>query len=119
MGIGRNEYIATMVQAKSKKLMWRMNKGIVKDLLPQSPLNIQIDSWWLVHVVNLGEAEYRQLDPTEATVCHIAARPGGARYADLNGMAVRQLYQRGLVWLEVPVRPEDHVSVPPLEVSRA
>jgi hypothetical protein len=22
--------------------MWRMNKGIVKDLLPQSPLNIQI-----------------------------------------------------------------------------
>lgn len=30
------------LQAKSKKLMWRMNRGIVKDLLPQSPLNIQI-----------------------------------------------------------------------------
>lgn len=52
-------------------------------------------------------------------VCHIAARPGGARYADLNGMAVRQLYQRGLVWLEVPVRPEDHLSIPPLEVGTA
>lgn len=115
MGIGRNEYIAVMVQAKSKKLMWRMNRGIVKDLLPQSPLNIQIDPWWVVHVANLQEGEYRQLDPTEATVCHIAARPGGARYADLNGMAVRQLYQRGLVWLEVPVRPEDHLSIPPLE----
>ncbi|KAI3436452.1 hypothetical protein D9Q98_005869 [Chlorella vulgaris] len=115
MGIGRNEYIATMVQAKSKKLMWRMNKGIVKDLLPQAPLNIQIEPWWLVHVVNLGESEYRQLDPTEATVCHIAARPGGARYSDLNGTAVRQLYQRGLVWLDVPVRPEDQLSIPPLE----
>ncbi|PSC69009.1 puromycin-sensitive aminopeptidase isoform X1 [Micractinium conductrix] len=115
MGIGRNEYISVMVQAKSKKLMWRMNRGIVKDLLPQAPLNIQIDPWWVVHVVNLGEAEYRQLDPTEATVCHIAARPGGARYSDLNGMAVRQLYQRGLVWLDVPVRPEDHLSIPPLE----
>lgn len=94
LGIGRNEYIATMVQvggrvrmiglsllatrwqvhlcaiaclwcidqtlqpsswcselciicccnpqAKSKKLMWRMNKGIVKDLLPQAPLPPQI-----------------------------------------------------------------------------
>lgn len=39
------------------------------------------------------------------------------RYADLNGMAVRQLYLRGLVWLEVPVRPEDHLSIPPLEAS--
>lgn len=29
-------------QAKSKKLMWRMNKGIVKDLLPQAPLPPQI-----------------------------------------------------------------------------
>ena len=38
-------------------------------------------------------------------------------YADLNGMAVRQLYQRGLVWLEVPVRPEDQLSIPPLEVG--
>lgn len=39
------------------------------------------------------------------------------RYSDLNGSAVRQLYARGLVWLEVPVRPEDHLSIPPLEVS--
>lgn len=104
--------------------MWRMNKGIVKDLLPQAPLPPQIggwpcampwsepqsasnrslvwapqppphicfqhswdlaslvthahllvtehvlpplclpaDPWWVVHVVNLTEGEYRQLDP--------------------------------------------------------
>lgn len=36
-------------------------------------------------------------------------------FSDLNGTAVLQLYQRGLVWLEVPVRPEDHLSIPPLE----
>jgi hypothetical protein len=42
-------------QAKSKKLMWRMNKGFVRDLLPQEPLATQIDPWWIVHVVNLGE----------------------------------------------------------------
>ena len=34
--------VLCLVQAKSKKLMWRMNRGIVKDLLPQAPLNIQI-----------------------------------------------------------------------------
>jgi hypothetical protein len=40
-------------QAKSKKLMWRMNKGIVKDLLPQSPRNIQIGAVVLVLAVPL------------------------------------------------------------------
>lgn len=123
--------------------MWRMNKGIVKDLLPQAPLPPQIgrsggmpccarwpvwvpgadappvgwqsifwqvavrtlcakafgahpaqalparqacrllthtsppagaDPWWVVHVVNLTEGEYRQLDPAgerrlQATPC--------------------------------------------------
>ena len=52
-------------------------------------------------------------------VCHMAARPGGARASDTNLPAVRQLYRRGVIWLEVPVRPEDHLSIPPLEVTPA
>ena len=32
-------------QAKSKKLLWRMNRGIVRDFLPQQPLDIHIDLW--------------------------------------------------------------------------
>ena len=67
-------------------------------------------------MVNLGESEYRQLPPPEAAVCHAAARQGGARFAEVNAAAVRALYRRGLVYLEVPVRPEDHLSIPPLEV---
>ena len=42
--------------------------------------------------------------------------PPPRSFCDLNGAAARQLYARGLVWLEVPVRPEDHLSIPPLEV---
>ncbi len=56
------------MQAKSKKLLWRVNKGIVKDLLPQEPLDVPIDPWWVVHVVNVGEAEFRQLAPEELQV---------------------------------------------------
>lgn len=63
-----------------------------------------------------GEAEYRQLSPDELAVCQAAAQPGGARFAEVNAAAARQLYRRGLVWLEVPVRSDDHVSIPPLEV---
>ncbi len=28
----------------------------MKDLLPQEPLDVPIDPWWVVHVVNVGES---------------------------------------------------------------
>lgn len=36
LGIGRNEYIATLNAVKGKsKLLWRVNKGALRDMLPQ------------------------------------------------------------------------------------
>lgn len=54
VGIGRNQYIAIMQQAKSK-MLWRVNKGIVRDLLPEIPQTTRPrQPWWRVCVVNLG-----------------------------------------------------------------
>lgn len=55
VGIGRNEYIATMNKCKAKKLLWRMNKAVVKEHLPTEPLEFLKQPWWIAHVVNLGE----------------------------------------------------------------
>lgn len=57
VGIGRNEYIATMNKCKAKKLLWRVNKSIAKEFLPVEPLSIELQPWWQVGVVNLGEAQ--------------------------------------------------------------
>jgi hypothetical protein len=56
VGIGRNEYIATMNKCKGKKLLWRVNKAIVREHLPAEPLPLEKQPWWLAHVVNLGAA---------------------------------------------------------------
>lgn len=34
--------------------MWRVNKGIAKDLLPAVPLDVKMEGWWIVNVVNVG-----------------------------------------------------------------
>ena len=57
VGIGRNEYIATMNKCKAKKLLWRVNKSIAKEFLPTEPLTMELQPWWQVGVVNLGEAQ--------------------------------------------------------------
>ncbi len=63
-----------------------------------------------------GEVEFRNLAPTELAVCTEAARPGGVRVRDSDGTLVESLHKRGLLYLDVPIRPDDHVSIPPLEV---
>jgi len=119
VGISRNEYIATVVQAKSKRLLWRINRSAVKDLLPQEPRHPEPQPWWRACVVNLGEMEYRQLTVNEVRVCNASAKPGGALISDLQAHGVLnevvKLYKRGLIYLVVPVDSEDHISVPPLE----
>ena len=54
VGVGRNEYIAIMNKCKAKKLIWRMNKSVVKDYLPTEPLDLDAQPWWGVNTVNLG-----------------------------------------------------------------
>ena len=55
VGIGRNEYIATMNKCKAKKLLWRVNRSIVKEHLPTEQLETEKQDWWIAHVVNIGE----------------------------------------------------------------
>ena len=79
-GIGRNQFIDIMNKARSKvrplshhcfggwklmtapwvvQLMWRVNRSLVKELLPSHPLDFPLHPWWLVCVVNLSTEEYR------------------------------------------------------------
>lgn len=115
VGIGRNEYIATVVQAKSKRSLWRVNKSAVKDLLPQEPRFLNPQPWWRVHVVNVGEAEYRQLGPDELSLCQAAAHAEGVPVGDVNSHILMKLYKKGLAYIEVPIASGDHLSIPPLE----
>ena len=64
-----------------------------------------------------AETEYRALSPEELEACQRACRPGGARVRDFDTLALLQgLLKRGLIYLDVPIRPTDRVSIPPLEV---
>ena len=54
VGIGRNEYIATLNKCKAKKLLWRVNRAIAREHLPAEPLRLAKCDWWIAHVVNLG-----------------------------------------------------------------
>lgn len=63
-----------------------------------------------------GEQEYRELDETAEAHIKTASLPG-ALVRDFDPLVLRFLYSRGLVYLHVPISPDDRLSIPPLEVG--
>jgi hypothetical protein len=49
--------------------MWKLNKSIVKDMLPVQPVIFPLEPWWAVGVVNLTVEEYRVR--TDYQACYI------------------------------------------------
>ena len=67
-------------------------------------------------VQHAGQTEYQQLSPEELKACTDAARPGSARVREMHPAVLKSLYRRGLLYYDVPIWPDDNVSIPPLEV---
>ncbi|CAI5491555.1 unnamed protein product [Closterium sp. Naga37s-1] len=113
-GIGRNQFIDIMNRARAK-LMWRVNRGIVKDMLPLEPVPFPIQPWWLVCVVNLTADEYRRLTEDELSVIERGGHEGDCMAGEFDDDLVRSLHCKGLVYLDVPVYPNDRFRVSSLE----
>ncbi|RXI09560.1 hypothetical protein DVH24_026576 [Malus domestica] len=58
-GIGRNEFIDIMNKCRSKKIMWKLNKSIAKELLPTQPVDFTIEPWWGICLVNFTLEEFK------------------------------------------------------------
>ncbi|GBG60524.1 hypothetical protein CBR_g5699 [Chara braunii] len=114
-GIGRNEFIDIMNKCRAKKLMWKINKSILKEHLPSAPVDFNIDSWWNVCVVNISNEEYRKLAEEELAVLEKVVKEGASLVGELDLDIVRRLYRRGLVYYDVPVYSADRFQVSTLE----
>ncbi|KAL8126487.1 uncharacterized protein LOC141720918 [Apium graveolens] len=114
-GIGRNEFIDIMNKCKSKKIMWKLNKSIAKELLPSQPVDFKIDPWWGVGLVNFTLEEFKKLSEEEmATIDKICKEEANA-FVLFDPEIVRGLYRRGLVYIDVPVYADDRFKVSRLE----
>ncbi|CAL1390293.1 unnamed protein product [Linum trigynum] len=114
-GIGRNEFIDIMNKCRSKKIMWKLNKSIAKELLPAQPADFAIEPWWGVCLVNFTLEEFKKLSEEEtATIDKICKEEANA-YILFDPEIIKGMYQRGLIYFDVPVYPDDRFKVSRLE----
>ncbi|TKY57021.1 FAM91A1 protein [Spatholobus suberectus] len=114
-GIGRNEFIDIMNKCRSKKIMWKLNKSIAKELLPTQPVDFPIEPWWGVCLVNLNLEEFKKLSKEEMATIDKVSMEEENSFVMFDPDIVRGLCRQGLVYFDVPVYPDDRFKVSRLE----
>ncbi|KAF5740192.1 hypothetical protein HS088_TW11G00258 [Tripterygium wilfordii] len=114
-GIGRNEFIDIMNKCRSKKIMWKLNKSIAKELLPAQPVDFPIESWWGVCLVNFTLEEFKKLSEEETATIDKVCKEEANSFILFDPDIIKGLYRRGLIYFDVPVYTDDRFKVSRLE----
>ncbi|KAK4599217.1 hypothetical protein RGQ29_009321 [Quercus rubra] len=114
-GIGRNEFIDIMNKCRSKKIMWKLNKSIAKEMLPTQPVDFAIEPWWGVCLVNFTLEEFKKLSEEEMATIDKVCKEEANSFILFDPDIVKGLFRRGLIYFDVPVYPDDRFKVSRLE----
>ncbi|XP_044027657.1 protein FAM91A1 isoform X1 [Siniperca chuatsi] len=113
LGIGRNQYIDLMNQCRSSKKFFRRKSA--RDLLPSKPVEISVEPWWVAQTGYITEDDIRICSPAEKKAIDKMIDSGPQLAGSMEYNVVLSLYNRGFIYLDVPISDDSCISVPPLE----
>ncbi|AWP21683.1 putative protein FAM91A1 [Scophthalmus maximus] len=113
LGIGRNQYIDLMNQCRSSKKFFRRKSA--RDLLPAKPVEISVEPWWVAQSGFITEDDIRICSSAEKKAIDKMIDSGPQLAGSMEYNVVLSLYNRGFIYLDVPISDDSCISVPPLE----
>uniref|UniRef100_A0A674C143 Family with sequence similarity 91 member A1 n=1 Tax=Salmo trutta TaxID=8032 RepID=A0A674C143_SALTR len=113
LGIGRNQYIDLMNQCRSSKKFFR--RKTARDLLPSKPVEISVEPWWVAQTGYITEDDIRICSVAERKAIDKMIDSGPQLAGSMEYNVVLSLYNRGYIYLDVPISDASCISVPPLE----
>ncbi|EAW92052.1 family with sequence similarity 91, member A1, isoform CRA_d [Homo sapiens] len=113
LGIGRNQYIDLMNQCRSSKKFFR--RKTARDLLPIKPVEIAIEAWWVVQAGYITEDDIKICTLPEKCAVDKIIDSGPQLSGSLDYNVVHSLYNKGFIYLDVPISDDSCIAVPPLE----
>ena len=92
-------------------------KKSAKELLPTKPLDsVPILPWWYVQIAYITEDDMKNaVDKAEHCLIDQIIDDGSGPVGYLNYQTVKQLFNKGFIYFDVPIEDDDYVVVPPLE----
>jgi hypothetical protein len=119
LGIGRNQYINIMNNVKSKsgfqRSWFKKKSAVVKELLPKQPEKINIEHWWIVNVGFVSEDDIQLCGRLEQAIIDLIIDEGPKQAGQLPKPALLSLYQKNLIYFDIPIKDSDILIMPPLK----
>jgi hypothetical protein len=124
LGIGRNQYLELVMRQRAGRRFFSLRRRPARELLPAHPIRqVNIEPWWVLRAGYVTEEDIRYMTTADERKLidrlmneHSLGSSGQTlRGGDFRQSIVRDLYIKGLVYLDVPIDDDDRIVVPPLE----
>jgi hypothetical protein len=108
-----------MNKYRTSKSIFSRRKQPIRTYLPTQPIPIVIEPWWLINVGCIIDDDVKLLSKVEKDIIDKlidqkdSNKPTEA--GEIEYDYVHALFQKGLIYLDVPLTQTDYAEVPPLE----
>ena len=96
--------------------MLKSKEKVLRSILPQQPQQIPLSNWWILTAVPAQENKLAKL-PSSARLAYerIAASQDGVEIGQFEEAEVRALYNECLIYISIPLAPQDTIKLLTLE----
>lgn len=119
LGVGRNQYIDILNRCKSTRKFFKKRASprecVAEEQAKVSSLAYNIEPWHVAQIGFITELEANELRVDEKRILDQLIDDGEQPAGSLDRNSFFELFRRGFVYVDVPVREVDRFSVPPLE----
>ena len=118
-GVGRNQFIDAM--NKSRAGGWssvlKSKEKVLRSLLPQVPQEFNFSDWWILTAVPCPDSRLQKL-PSSVLLTYqriAATHPNGIEAGQFDKQDLRELFKESLLYISIPLAPEDTIKLLPLD----
>ena len=119
-GVGRNQFIDAMNKSRSGgwSAKLKSKEKLLRSLLPQSPMKVPLQPWWLLYTtISPDDNKVSKLQPQLKQVYQKihAENATGSEISKYQEADIRALINESLIYISVPLSPQDTVKLLPLD----
>jgi hypothetical protein len=115
-GVGRNQFIDAMNKFRTPGISLSILKSKEKNLralLPSAPIRFPLQAWWIAYPVPLSDAKASKIHSAQRAAYRrlITEKVTGIPIGQFPEEEIRGLINDSLVYIEVPLSPQDTVKL--------
>jgi hypothetical protein len=118
-GVGRNQFIDAMNKFRAGGIgsMLKSKEKNLRSLLPSAPVRFPLQPWWIASAVPVPDGKLPKMPPPQRSLYKdlVTRKGAGVEIGQFPEEDIRGLISESLLYIAVPLSPQDTVKLLPLD----